>query len=231
MTGRAAGPPGLRHASFLYAGKGNMMTLRSGTYLPRAAGLGFALSRRAVLLLLLIFMTSCAAGLRPEAVKTDIVANPGTGGYINGVPFFPQKERKCGPAALVSVINYWGGSLTLDAAASAAFSERLGGTLPMDMLIYAKDAGFDAFHYKGSLDDLKRKVSENSPLILFLNVGYDLYPVGHYIVVLGYNDRLRVVLAHSDMDEDAVFTYDELLDAWGKTNYSTFLIKPVQPSR
>lgn len=197
------------------------MTLRSGIIFRRCAAL----------LLLLILTASCAAGLRPEAVKADIAANPNEGGYIDGVPFFPQKERKCGAAALASVINYWGGSQNLDAVSAAVFSEPMGGTLPMDMLIYAKDAGFDAFYYNGGLDDLKRKVSEKSPLILFLNMGYDLYPVGHYIVVVGYDDRLRVVLAHSDMDEHAVFTYDELLDLWGKTNYTTFLIKPVQPSR
>ncbi|OGQ57800.1 MAG: hypothetical protein A3J24_02230 [Deltaproteobacteria bacterium RIFCSPLOWO2_02_FULL_53_8] len=202
------------------------------------------LSRLAVVLSLCVSLSACVAGRsRDESrdgaaearggfiVKVDKAAVKQWAVYIEGVPFFPQKERKCGPAALASVINYWGGSVTLDKAASQVFNERMAGTLPMDMLIYAKEAGYDAMFYNGGLDDLKRKLSDKIPLILFLNMGYDLYPLGHYIVVVGYDDNAKTVLAYSDKDAKAVFTYEALDSAWGKTNYSTFLIKPIQPER
>lgn len=197
----------------------------------------FSVTRSVVFLLLFVLLTSCAVGRGGEGagdgfiVKTGNGANRQAAAYIEGVPFFPQKERKCGPASLASVINYWGGSVTMDAAASQVFNERMAGTLPMDMLIYAKEAGYDAMYYNGGIDDLKRKLSEKTPLILFLNMGYDLYPLGHYIVAVGYDDNAQTVLAYSDMNEKAVFTYDSLVSAWGKTNYSTFLIKPIQPER
>lgn len=204
------------------------------------------LPRRVVLVSLLILLSACAAGRGGDVdragdgvvtarsgfiVKTDNAANQQQRVYIEGVPFFPQKQRKCGPAALASVINYWGGSVSVDAVASQVFNERMAGTLPMDMLIYAKEAGYDAMYYNSGLDDLKRKLSEKKPLILFLNMGYDLYPLGHYIVAVGYDDKSQTVLAYSDMTEKTVFTYDSLNSAWGKTNYSTFLIKPIQIER
>lgn len=158
----------------------------------------------------------------------DIAANPASGRYISGVPFFPQKAYRCGPAALASVMGYWGSPLTMDDISKEIFDEKRSGTLPIDMLTYAKGAGFDVVYYRGSLDDLRLRVADKTPLILFLNMGYDLYPVGHYITVIGYDDVLRAVIAHSDMDVEAVFTYDELLSAWGKTDFSTFLVRPGQ---
>lgn len=210
-------------------------------------GIGWCNSilRRAGFLMLLVFVTSCAAGrgVEPDvpgdgAVKawSGFVVKTGNDAkqqrvYIEGVPFFPQKERKCGPAALASVINYWGGAVSLDAVAEQVFNKRLAGALPMDMLIYAKEAGYDAMYYNGGLDDLKRKLSEKTPLILFLNVGYDLYPLGHYIVAIGYDENAQTVLAYSDTDAKAVFTYSALESAWAKTNHTTFLIKPIQSDR
>lgn len=195
------------------------------------------LTRSAAFLLLLILLTSCAVGRGGDGTADAFIVGGDNGAkrqeavYIEGVPFFPQKARKCGPASLASVINYWGGSVTMDAAAGQIFSKRMAGTLPMDMLIYAKEAGFDAMYYNGGFDDLKRKLSEKTPLILFLNMGYDLYPLGHYIVAVGFDDNAQTVSAYSDMDGKAVFTYESLDSAWGKTNYSTFLIKPMQPTR
>lgn len=156
-----------------------------------------------------------------DAARKDSTA----GAYIEGVPFFAQDEFMCGPASLASVIAYWGKDTGLEEVAKATYHDRLKGTLPVDMLIYAKDKGFEAEYYEGSLEDLKKRLSEGTPVILFLNLGYDFYPVGHYIVVVGYNERMRSIIAHSGMDREEAFTYARLEKAWSKTNRSTLLVR------
>ncbi|TAN61711.1 peptidase C39 [bacterium] len=175
--------------------------------------------------ILLLALYACSAPGR-GVVISDLRQNPGAGRVIDNVPFFPQSDYMCGPAALASVMGYYGGNDGISDVARQVYQERLKGTLPIDLAIYAKERGFEVNYYSGGLDDLKEKLSAGVPLILFLNLGFKSYPVGHYITALGYNDNLKVVLAHSGIVKEDVFTYKKLLDAWQKTGFATLHLTP-----
>ncbi|CAG0964230.1 hypothetical protein GPROT1_01050 [Gammaproteobacteria bacterium] len=153
---------------------------------------------------------------------------PGAGPYVEGVPFFPQDEYMCGPAALASVIGFYGASSGMDDVAREVYSSKLKGTLPMDLLIYAKGKGFEAKYYRGNLAGLKESLENGAPLILFLNLGYDFYPVGHYVVAVGMDEAAGVVFAHSGTNRERAFTITELEKSWSKTGYSTLLVRPKE---
>lgn len=172
-----------------------------------------------------IALTACNGPAR-EAVLKDIRDNPGTGAFIKDVPFFPQNESMCGPAAIASVTGFYGDNVTLSEAAKGVYLAKLKGALPVDLLIYAREQGFNAEYYQGGFKDLKAKISEGRPLILFLNLGFESYPVGHYITAVGYDDGLKTVIAHSGMNREEVFTYARLADAWEKTGYATLFVTP-----
>ncbi len=178
------------------------------------------------ILLITVLFLPAACGIARDNILKDIKKDPASFHLIEGVPFYPQNEYMCGPSSLASVIGYWGVRTDMKDVAKEVYEEKLKGTLPIDLLIYAKEKGFDAAYYKGGIEDLKEKISDKTPLILFLNLGYDFYPVGHYIVVTGYSDKYGAIVAHSGMESEAVFTYDELLRDWGKTDFSTLLLKP-----
>lgn len=153
--------------------------------------------------------------------------SPSAGPFIEGVPFFPQDEYMCGPAALASVIGYYGASSNgMDAVAAEVYSEKLKGTLPMDLLIYAREKGFEAKYFKGSMEGLKESLLRKEPLILFLNLGYEFYPVGHYVVAVGMDEDAGFVYAHSGMNKQERFTIQALEKSWSKTGYSTLLVRP-----
>ena len=155
----------------------------------------------------------------------EIRENPGKGVYIEQVPFYPQETQMCGPAALASVIGYWSRDFDSEEGVGDIYKAKLKGTLPTDMLLFARGKGFEATYYKGSIGDLKEKLSKNIPLILFLNLGFDVYPIGHYIVAVGYNDISEVIIAYSGLDKDMVIKYADLESQWKKTNFSTLLVK------
>lgn len=178
----------------------------------------------AVFAILLLFVPGC--GAHRMDVLADIEANPYSGAYINGVPFFMQNTSLCGPAALASVFNYWDVGESVEDIAERVYQEKLNGSLPIDLLLYAKEKGFQTTFYKGGMDDLRVKTAHKIPLILFLNLGSMLYPIGHFVVVVGYNDNYSVVLAHSAMEDEKVYSYEELDKLWSKTGYSTLLIRP-----
>lgn len=173
-----------------------------------------------------VFLAALAACLLGCAGQVDTVKPASSGLYIEGVPFFPQDEYMCGPAALASVIGYYGSSAGMKDVAAEVYSEKLKGTLPMDLLLYAKAKGFEAKYYKGSMNGLKESLSRREPLILFLNLGYSFYPVGHYIVAVGMDEGAEVVFAHSGTEKEQAFTMTELEKSWSKTGYSTLLVRP-----
>lgn len=157
---------------------------------------------------------------------TQELKRPAEGLYIEGVPFLAQDEYMCGPAALASVIGYYGAGTGMDDVAKEVYSSKLKGTLPMDLLIFARQKGFEVKYYKGNLDDLKASLKRKEPLILFLNLGYSFYPVGHYVVAVGMDEGSSVVFAHSGMEKEQAYPMSELQEAWSKTGYSTLLVRP-----
>lgn len=183
------------------------------------------IGRLALVSATLSLLISCAGAYAPDA--------PGfyRRAAIQAVPFFPQNEYKCGPAAMASVLSFWGAKTAFEDASRAVYQEKLKGSLPIDLFLYAKEAGFEADYYKGSMADLKRNIDAGVPLILFLNLGFKIYPVGHYVVVTGYDDARRVVTAHSDMTMNARFGYDALRGAWEKNDFATLRIRPKAASK
>jgi len=181
------------------------------------------------LLLFFLVLAAACAGPGTATVLEDIAKDPLGGAYIR-VPFFPDDEQLCGPAAMASVFNYYGADIGLDAISQNLYDEKLGGSLPVDLLIYAKENGFTAKYYEGGLEDLKASLAAGRPLILFLNMGLPGYPVGHYIVAVGYNDRYSTVIAHSGLRKEMLIGYRRLEAAWSMTGHSTLLLTPSDPA-
>ncbi|MBI5970683.1 MAG: C39 family peptidase [Deltaproteobacteria bacterium] len=193
--------------------------------LPKSPTFNKPLRAKVALGAAFVFLTGCAH-VTVETIKNTAARHPAAAAYIEGVPFYPQKESLCGPAAVASVTGYFNSAVSMEDAAKAVYDERWKGTLPIDLVIYAKEKGFDAEFYKGSLADIKDKLRAKTPLILFIDAGWGIFPSGHYIVATGYSDELESITAHSGMDKDALFSYAELQRLWQRTGWSAILLKP-----
>jgi ABC-type bacteriocin/lantibiotic exporter with double-glycine peptidase domain len=178
-----------------------------------------------VLLLLSVLIQSCAGPTRGDLLK-KFEERPELGAYIRGVPFYPQEKYMCGPSALTSILNYYSVGYDIDEVTEAVFEEKIQGTLLMDMLIYAKIKGFTAQVYNSDLLDLKARLRDKRPVILFLNLGSREKPKGHYIVAIGFDDESKTLIAHSGLTRAQIFPYKAIMDDWQKTGYSVLLIKP-----
>lgn len=148
--------------------------------------------------------------------------------YIKDVPFFSQQRYYCGPASLASVMNFYGISVSEEEIAKQVYNPKLNGALSMDMLNYARAKGLDAAYYKGSIEDIKKEISLGRPVIMFLDLGYFFYPVRHYIVAIGYDDKTGYLIAHSGAEKDKTFSYKEIHAAWERTGFGTILITPKE---
>jgi len=146
--------------------------------------------------------------------------------YISAVPFFPQSKYQCGPAALASVLNYYGRRVTPGEIAKAIFMKQLKGTLSIDLTLFARRMGFNARTFKGSISDLKDHISRDRPLIVFQNLGNPLLPIRHFSVVIGYDNAERILVLHSGMRKNKLISYERFLRSWAEMDYWTLLILP-----
>lgn len=178
---------------------------------------------RRLVLTLILLLGACA--------PTGFVAPPHEGGLLLKVPFFPQPEGLCGPASLASVLNYWQekGSqekTSLDEIRRAVFLPQLNGTLGLDLTRFARNKGWAAHSFKGTLSDLRDRLAQGMPLIAFLNLGNRFFPVGHFIVVTGINEGREEVIAHSGSEANKAIPYRTFMAAWSRTDFWTLQVLP-----
>lgn len=172
---------------------------------------------------LLMVVAGCA-GTRRQSIRE--ASTPGSDRRFLSVPFFPDGTDQCGPSVIASVLSFWGTPVTPVELRQDVYLDHLKGSLSIDLLLAAQNRGFKAHIYSGSVQDVKVEIGEGHPVIAFLNKGFDLLPVGHYVVITGYDDARQGLLIHSGMNKNEFISYQRFLSIWDKTQRSTLLILP-----
>jgi ABC-type bacteriocin/lantibiotic exporter with double-glycine peptidase domain len=148
------------------------------------------------------------------------------GHYIENVPFFKQSEATCGPAALASVLAFWGRPESLERITAAVYLPNLGGTLPMDMEDFMRKAGFKTYSSSGTLAELKIAIKKGTPIICLLDLGFSLYHRPHYITIIGYDDLHALIICHDGSTPNRLIGYDKFRKEWARAGNWMLEIKP-----
>jgi len=179
--------------------------------------------RLLVLAVGILLLVSCA-GPSAEVLRAAVAAAPDAG-IVLSVPFFPQEEYQCGPAAIASVLAYWGLPADPGVVAEAIYLPHLKGTLSLDLLLYAERRGLRATLLPQNADALRAALRAGRPVIALLNVGSRLVPTWHYVVLVGYADGARAFLAHDGRHRERVFPYDEFAWRWQASSHWALVVE------
>jgi len=176
-----------------------------------------------------IALAACllAGRVLPNASGAPASDDPGKQVLLK-VPFFPDNTDQCGPSALASVLGYWGKPVEPARLKQEIYRAHLKGSLTIDLMLAAESRGLSAEMANGSLVRVKKELDAGHPVIAFVNAGYSLYPVGHYLVITGYDDRIKCIFAHSGMTRDQRISYRKFDKQWEKTQRWALLILPQQ---
>ena len=143
---------------------------------------------------------------------------------IQNIPFYPQEEYQCGPASLAGVLNHWNINVSPEEIASEIYSKSAKGTLNIDMGLYAQKRGLKTKQYRGSFEDIKRKIDSGYPLIVLVDEGFLIYQKNHFMVVVGYGEE--GVFANSGREQHKFIVVKDFLRSWERTKFWTLLITP-----
>lgn len=149
---------------------------------------------------------------------------------LKEVPPFFQQQHYCGPAALASVLTYWGYPISQEEIGQSIYLNQAKGTLNLDLTLFARRLGFEATSYPSTLIDLKRHLSQGQPLIAFVNLGSSWFPRWHYLVIVGYDDLREEVISHSGRYAFFRYPYERFCRAWAYTNNWTLVVQPNRTS-
>lgn len=130
------------------------------------------------------------------------------------VPFVRQKPHFCGPAALASVMAFFGDAIGQDEIARAVYSPSLKGALVTDLENYARGRGYKTELRQGSLDDVRRHIAARRPVILLVDRGLWFASRPHYLVVFGRSGDSFI--AHTGDHAGVAFSPAELRSLWDK---------------
>lgn len=94
----------------------------------------------------------------------------------------------------------------------------------MDILFAAQDHGLSADIKNSTIEALKEELREGRPSIAFLNLGYRFMPIGHYVVMTGFNKD--GFFGHSAGHLDQYFSFADFSSKWDKTERWLLVARP-----
>ncbi len=155
--------------------------------------------------------------------------NLATSVELGSVPFFPQEDFECGPAALAMVAAAAGVKVLPEELVEQVYLPARKGSLQVEMMAAGRRQGLLAYPLRPRLEDLLREVAAGHPVLVFQNLAFSFYPVWHYAVVIGFDRQHNILLLRSGRTERlemSLFTFER---TWARGQYWSMVA--LLPSR
>lgn len=138
----------------------------------------------AVVLAAAISLSACA--INPPLRVADAMPRAQSGTLLLAdVPFHPQTELQCGPAALASVLGASGVAVTPEALAPRVFLPGRGGSLQLELVGAARRAGRIPYRVERTPEALLAELQAGRPVLVLQNLLVRTWPKWHYAVLVG----------------------------------------------
>jgi len=145
---------------------------------------------------------------------------------IADVPFYPQRDYQCGPAALAMSLVHSGVSVTPDDLVNLVYLPARQGSLQVEMLAASRRHSRVSYALAPRFDDLLREVAAGNPVIVLQDTGAGPVTNWHYAVVTGFNYPAGELYLHSGEVKRLVVPFTVFEYTWKKGNYWSMVALP-----
>jgi len=193
----------------------------------KAAPLGVA--HRWLLWLLLLSSLAGCAQLVPQtiALRDDWPNGVPRAIELRDVPFFPQTEYQCGPAALAITMNAAGARVAPDDLVPAVYLPARRGSLQVEMLAAPRRYGLIGWQIPPAFDALLRELAAGHPVLVLQDLG--LWPLSqwHYAVVVGFDYAAGELYLRSGENERQALPFTIFEVTWRRNGYWAMVVTPA----
>lgn len=178
-------------------------------------------------LLLCLLLSSCASTPQSGQIQSSGVGSLPLVTELEQTPFYPQTQHQCGPAALATVLQYYGVDATPERLSGQVYIPGRKGSLQIEMTAAARQHGMLPYELQPRLIDLFTEVAAGHPVLVLQNLGLEWYPQWHYAVVIGYDIQNQEVILRSGTTERWVTAFKVFERTWQRAGFWALAIVPV----
>ena len=160
------------------------------------------------------------------ALRTDWPAGVPRQVELAQVPFFPQDEYQCGPAALAMVMDHRGARVSPEALVDEVWLPSRKGSLQLEMLAAPRRHGLVAYKLAPRYADLLREVAAGNPVLVLQDVGLAPWPDWHYAVVNGFDYDTGTLFLRSGLQMRQQMPFSFFERTWLRGNYWAMVVVP-----
>ena len=174
---------------------------------------------------LLAALQGCA-GIAPQtaALLDGLPADLPERVELSAVPFFPQAEYQCGPAALATLLVSSGVKTTPEALVPQVYLPARKGSLQVEMLAAARRHGLVSYQLAPSFVDMMRELAAGTPVVVLQNLG--ISEGWHYAVAVGYDWRPGQMILRSGVTEREEMPFVVHEAVWKRSGYWAMVAVP-----
>jgi tetratricopeptide (TPR) repeat protein len=146
------------------------------------------------------------------------------------VPFFPQEDYQCGPAALATVLGYTGTRVSPEKLVSEVYLPSRKGSLQLEMLATPRRYGRVSYQLAPRYADLLREVAAGNPVVVLQDIG-PLSPMlvqWHYAVVNGFDYSTGSLFLRSGTKSRKEMPFTAFEREWMKSGYWAMVVAPPE---
>lgn len=146
------------------------------------------------------------------------------------VPFHPQQDYQCGPAALATVLGSAGVSRTPEQLVDEVYLPQRQGSLQLEMLGATRRAGLLPYRLEATPQALLAELAAGHPVVVLQNLRFAAFPLPqwHYAVVVGYDRAERSFVLRSGQDRRLLMGFDEFDRSWARADRWAFVALPPE---
>ena len=146
---------------------------------------------------------------------------------LSSVPFYPQQEYQCGPAALATVFNHYDIDASQEELIPQVFIPEREGSLQIEIIATTRKYGLVPYILHPSMASLLDEVMAGHPVLVLQNLSIEWYPSWHYAVVVGYNlPAEKLILRSGEIKryEMSIHTFER---TWRRAKYWGMVALPA----
>lgn len=178
-------------------------------------------------LFLMVLLSGCATP-QVSALRANAPGTLPQQVELAAVPFFPQEEYQCGPAALATVLVHGGVATTPAALVPQVYLPGREGSLQAEMLAAARRHGRLAYRLAPRLEDVLLEVAAGNPVVVLQNLAFAFAPVWHYAAVIGYDRGREEIILRSGTTRSLVMTFSTFERTWARGAHWAMVALPPQ---
>ena len=147
--------------------------------------------------LLILFVSGCAATPMSDKLLNRPRQDLAKPVELVAVPFFPQDQYQCGPAALAAMLNTAGVSVAPADLTPKIYIPEKRGSLQVEIQAAIRRYGRLPYPVEPELEAILMQVVSGKPVLVLQNLGLSWIPQWHYAVVIGFDLKKKKLILRS----------------------------------